>query len=70
MDKIKSTIQAIEPIDKVLFEKTQKRLDNLTKPQGSLGRLEELARNIVAITRRENPEFKNKVIFTIPFRMR
>ena len=65
MDKIKSTIQAIEPIDKVLLEKTQKRLDNLTKPQGSLGRLEELARNIVAITRRENPEFKNKVIFTM-----
>ena len=65
MDKLKSTIRNIEPIDKALLEKTQKRLDNLTKPQGSLGRLEELARNISAITRCESPEFKHKVIFTM-----
>ena len=65
MEKLKSTIQTIEPIDKGLLEKTQKRLDNLTKPHGSLGRLEELAKRIVAITRREIPELKHKVIFTM-----
>lgn len=65
MEKLKLTIQAIEPIDKTLLEKTQKRLDNLTKPQGSLGRLEELAKRIVAITRREMLELKHKVIFTM-----
>ncbi len=44
--------------------KTQKRLDNLTKPINSLGRLEELAKLIVGISGKENPEIKNKVIFT------
>ncbi len=65
MEKLKSIIDKIEPVDKQLLEKTQRRLDNLTKPQGSLGRLEELAKQIVAISRRENPEFKHKVIFTM-----
>lgn len=65
MQKLKSTVKGVEPIDKAVLEKTQKRLDNLTKPQGSLGRLEELARQIAAVTRRESPEFRHKVIFTM-----
>lgn len=47
------------------MQKTQLRLDNLTKPQGSLGRLEELAKLIVGITAQKNPQIKNKVIFTL-----
>lgn len=31
-------------VDNLLLEKTQKRLDNLTKPLGSLGQLEEVAK--------------------------
>ena len=65
MASMKETIKKIEKIDHSLAEKTQKRLDNLTKPQGSLGRLEELAKQIVEITRREKPPIKNKVIFTM-----
>ena len=65
MDKISKTIDAIEEIDHSLFEKTQKRLDNLTKPQGSLGRLEELAKQVVEITKNENPFLRHKVIFTM-----
>jgi len=65
MNKIKETISKIEKIDYFLAKEAQKRLDSLTKPQGSLGRLEELAKQIVAITRNENLEFKNKVIFTM-----
>jgi len=64
MQKINETIGKINPIDQNLLKKTQDRLDNLTKPLGSLGRLEELAKIIVGITQKENPEFKNKVIFT------
>ncbi len=64
MDKIKETIGRIPELDPALIKATQKRLDNLTKPIGSLGRLEELARLIVAITGKERPELKNKVIFT------
>ncbi len=65
MDKIKKTIAKIEKIDYSLVKKTQNRLDNLTKPQGSLGKLEELAKLIVGITGKENPILKNKVIFTL-----
>jgi nicotinate-nucleotide--dimethylbenzimidazole phosphoribosyltransferase len=46
------------------MEKTQKQLDSLTKPLGSLGRLEELAKNIAGMTGKTNPTLKNKVIFT------
>ncbi|UCD55422.1 MAG: nicotinate-nucleotide--dimethylbenzimidazole phosphoribosyltransferase [Candidatus Omnitrophota bacterium] len=65
MDILKKTLEKIEKIDYALSEKTQKRLDNLTKPQGSLGRLEELAGKIVDITGNENPSIKNKVVFTM-----
>lgn len=65
MKKIKETIERIEKLDSNLMHKAQKRLDNLTKPQGSLGRLEELARLIVGITKKENPTLRNKVIFTL-----
>ena len=65
MERLNETISRIEKIDYSLAEKTQKRLDNLTKPQGSLGALEELARQVVEITKKENPPIKNKVIFTL-----
>jgi len=65
MKLLNETIKRIEKIDYSLGEKTQKRLDNLTKPQGSLGRLEELAKQLVEITRKEEVPLKNKVIFTM-----
>jgi len=65
MSLLKSVIDAIGPLDRGLIERTQKRLDNLTKPQGSLGRLEELARKIAGITGKEDPPFQNKAIFTM-----
>jgi nicotinate-nucleotide--dimethylbenzimidazole phosphoribosyltransferase len=64
MDKIKAVIKNITGIDYVVMEKTQKRLNALTKPQGSLGRLEELAKLITGITGKENPSLQKKVIFT------
>jgi nicotinate-nucleotide--dimethylbenzimidazole phosphoribosyltransferase len=64
MKKIKDTAASIQELDRTLLDKTQARLDNLTKPKGSLGRLEELAKLIVAITQNERPTLKNKVIFT------
>jgi len=65
MDEIKQITQKITGVDFKLMDEAQKRLDNLTKPRGSLGRLEELAKQIVGITAKENPEFKNKVIFIL-----
>jgi nicotinate-nucleotide--dimethylbenzimidazole phosphoribosyltransferase len=63
--KIKETIQKITPINFKLTEKARKRLDNLTKPQGSLGRLEDFACQIVGISRNLNPEIKRKVILVM-----
>jgi len=65
MRKIKETIKEIRELDYGLMQKTQERLDNLTKPRGSLGRLEDLAKLIVGITKKEYPVLQNKVIFTL-----
>ena len=45
-------------------EEAQQRLDSLTKPQGSLGRLEEFAKQLVAITEQKMPDLDKKVVFT------
>ena len=41
------------------------RLNSLTKPPGSLGRLEEIAARLVEIREEERPRFAKKVIFTL-----
>jgi len=61
MEDIRSRISVV---NSALFPEAQKRLDNLTKPQGSLGRLEEFARRVVAITGNKMPVLDKKVIFT------
>jgi len=65
MQLLNDTLSKIEEMDFSMKEKTQKRLDNLTKPQGSLGRLEEIAKQVVEITKRDNPPIEKKVIFTM-----
>ena len=65
MKRLKETLKGISEIDYALMEKAQNRLDNLTKPKASLGRLEELAKQVAAITRNQKPLIKNKVIFTL-----
>lgn len=65
MEKIKKTLKEIKKIDYPLMQKAQERLDSLTKPQGSLGRLEELAKQIAGITGTLKPSLKHKVIFTL-----
>ena len=61
MDQIKKKVQSVNG---ALLEEAQKRLDNLTKPVGSLGRLEEFARRVVAITGDKMPVLDKKVVFT------
>ena len=65
MERIKKVIRDISGIDHEITKKAQERLDNLTKPLGSLGRLEELAKQICGITGKINPSLENKVIFTL-----
>jgi len=65
MERIQKVIEKIEPIDRQIMEKTKERLDSLTKPRGSLGRLEELAKIVAGIKREYTPNLDNKVIFTL-----
>jgi nicotinate-nucleotide--dimethylbenzimidazole phosphoribosyltransferase len=65
MDLLKKTINQISPINKELKIKAQERLDTLTKPLGSLGMLEEVAKDILAITENERVQIKDKVIFVL-----
>ena len=64
-EKIKEIIQKIEPVNFKLMEKAQEKLDNLTKPQGSLGKLEDFARRIVGISGTLSPAIKRKVILVM-----
>jgi nicotinate-nucleotide--dimethylbenzimidazole phosphoribosyltransferase len=63
--KIEEIIQKIGPINFKLMEKAQDKLDNLTKPQGSLGRLEDFAKRVVGISGTLSPIIKRKVIFVM-----
>jgi len=64
MERINEITSKIKGPDQAIMKKAQAHLDNLTKPQGSLGRLEELAKLIVGVTGCEKPILNNKVIFT------
>src|SRR6516225_5000694 len=59
------TIAAIPALNPDWHERAVLRLNSLTKPPGSLGRLEEMAARLVAIREEEFPDCANKVIFTL-----
>jgi len=65
MKKIQEVLSKIEPIDLELMEKAQVRLDSLTKPPGSLGKLEAFAKRIVGMTRQLRPSLERKVLFIL-----
>ncbi|GJL49817.1 MAG: nicotinate-nucleotide--dimethylbenzimidazole phosphoribosyltransferase [Nitrospirales bacterium] len=52
---VEKTMKTILPLDPRLIVQAQAKLDRLTKPRGSLGRLEELAAQYVAISGEESP---------------
>ncbi|MBI4378351.1 MAG: nicotinate-nucleotide--dimethylbenzimidazole phosphoribosyltransferase [Nitrospinae bacterium] len=64
MEKIREVINRIRPIQQSAYEDVKKRLNNLTKPAESLGRLEELAQRYIAIKGDNNAKLEKKVIFT------
>ncbi|HUI45876.1 MAG TPA: nicotinate-nucleotide--dimethylbenzimidazole phosphoribosyltransferase [Nitrospirota bacterium] len=64
MKQLTEALKNIRPVDTSRTGEVQARLDNLTKPQGSLGRLEELAKKYCLITGRDKPLIRNKLIFT------
>jgi nicotinate-nucleotide--dimethylbenzimidazole phosphoribosyltransferase len=65
MDKLQNTINRIEPLDQEAMRQAQARQDNLTKPQGSLGLLEELSVKVAGIQGTARPKIRDKVIITM-----
>lgn len=63
MALLEETLKNILPLDRSIESKAQSRLDQLTKPQGSLGRLEELALRVACIQGEVPPRLGRKRIF-------
>jgi len=59
------TIEMIKPLDEEAMAKARARQDTLTKPPGSLGRLEELSIQLAGIQGKPIPQIKHKAIITI-----
>lgn len=62
---LEQTIEKIKPLDQKAMEAAQERQNNLTKPAGSLGRLEEISIQLAGIFRDPMPKIKDKVIITM-----
>ena len=60
--RIASTAAAIAPPDAAAAARAQERQARLTKPPGSLGRLEALATRIAGITGRERPRLERRLV--------
>jgi nicotinate-nucleotide--dimethylbenzimidazole phosphoribosyltransferase len=57
------TLRLIKPLDRSTEAAAQKRLDSLTKPRGSLGILEELARRVAVIQGKVPPRLGRRVLY-------
>lgn len=63
MFRLLEYIKRISPVDKRLEKKAFKRIDNLTKPIGSLGRLEEFSAKLFSIYDGNMPEKLKKAVY-------
>ena len=63
-EELKKRLSSIEPIEQRYMVLAQARLDKLTKPLGSLGQVEEIAKRYVAIVENLSPKADKKVIYT------
>ena len=64
MNILNATLARIKPVDPALLKAAQAKLDNKTKPLGSLGRIEEFGRRTAAISGSLTPVLAKKVIYT------
>jgi len=62
---IGETIAKIQPLDAMAMNAARARQDQLTKPQGALGRLESLSIQLAGITAQARPRFKQPAIITM-----
>jgi nicotinate-nucleotide--dimethylbenzimidazole phosphoribosyltransferase len=60
---LEKTLERIQPLDRSFEVEVQQRLDSLTKPQRSLGKLEDLARRVAVIQGKVPPRLGRKMLF-------
>ncbi len=65
MKLLKQTLELIGELDKEAMEKSRNRVDNLIKPKGSLGRLEEIVVQLAGITGEIFPKVDNKAVIVM-----
>ena len=65
MHTLTRIIDMIEPLDKEAMAEARSRQDILTKPPGSLGRLEELSIQLAGVQGKPVPQIKQKTIITM-----
>ena len=63
--QLKEVIQKIQPLDEAAMQSAQARQDTLTKPNGSLGRLEELSIQLAGMTANPLPAVDRKVVIVM-----
>ena len=63
--RLQTIIDRIQPPDAEAQEKARQRQDTLTKPRGSMGRLEAVSIQIAGIMRQATPAIAHKVIITM-----
>ncbi len=65
MDKIQKVLDLIEPLDNNAMLSARNRQNMLTKPNGSLGKLEQLSIQVAGIKKSAIPILNNKAIITM-----
>ncbi|MCS7252930.1 MAG: nicotinate-nucleotide--dimethylbenzimidazole phosphoribosyltransferase [Armatimonadota bacterium] len=61
-ERLRAILEAIKPLDELAMAKARERENKLTKPLGSLGRLEEIAVRIAGITGMTMPDVEKKAV--------
>lgn len=61
-EQLEQLISAVKPLDDAAMTAARRRQDQLTKPQGSLGRLEEISIQVAGIVGSPRPDLRNKVV--------
>jgi nicotinate-nucleotide--dimethylbenzimidazole phosphoribosyltransferase len=65
MPSIADVISQISPLDRAAMQTVRARHDQVTKPAGSLGRLEELAMHLAGITGQARPRLPRKAVIVL-----
>jgi nicotinate-nucleotide--dimethylbenzimidazole phosphoribosyltransferase len=62
---LEQTVERIQGLDESAMRDAEHRIDRLTKPPGSLGRLEEIARQIAGIAGQLQPDLSGKAVIVM-----